>query len=57
MRARLRLSSRIPEGIASEENAALGTDDIGPLEISNPELGNWTLKVYGYNVPNGRKVL
>ncbi|MFZ2471092.1 MAG: S8 family peptidase [Methanothrix sp.] len=40
-----------PEGIASEENAALGTDDIGPLEIANPKVGNWTLKVYGYNVP------
>ncbi|MCK9440329.1 MAG: S8 family peptidase [Methanothrix sp.] len=40
-----------PEGIASEENAALGTGDIGPLEIANPEVGNWTLKVYGYNVP------
>ena len=21
------------------------------MEINNPELGNWTLKVYGYNVP------
>ena len=40
-----------PRGTASEENAALGADDLGPLEISNPELGNWTLKVYGYNVP------
>ena len=40
-----------PRGTANEENAALGTDDLGPLEISNPELGNWTLKVYGYNVP------
>jgi hypothetical protein len=40
-----------PRGTASEENAALGADNLGPLEISNPELGNWTLKVYGYNVP------
>jgi serine protease AprX len=40
-----------PNGMASEENAALGADNLGPLEISNPELGNWTLKVYGYNVP------
>jgi subtilisin family serine protease len=40
-----------PEGIASEENAALGSGDIGPLEITNPKAGNWTLKVYGYNVP------
>jgi subtilisin family serine protease len=40
-----------PRGTASEENAALGADNLGPLEISNPEYGNWTLKVYGYNVP------
>jgi subtilisin family serine protease len=40
-----------PRGTASEDNAALGADNLGPLEISNPELGNWTLKVYGYNVP------
>jgi hypothetical protein len=44
-----------PEGTASEENAALGTGDIGPLEIVNPEVGNWTLKVYGYNVPMAGK--
>ncbi|MDQ1262524.1 MAG: hypothetical protein QG575_1705, partial [Euryarchaeota archaeon] len=44
-----------PKGTASEENAALGTGDIGPLEISNPELGNWTLKVYGFNVPMAGK--
>ena len=29
----------------------MGSGDIGPLEITNPEVGNWTLKVYGYNVP------
>jgi len=40
-----------PRGTASEENADLGTDNLGPLEISNPELGNWTVKVYGYDVP------
>jgi subtilisin family serine protease len=40
-----------PEGIATEENAALGSGDIGPVEITNPKVGNWTLKVYGYNVP------
>ncbi len=40
-----------PEGIATEETAALGSSDIGPLEIANPKVGNWTLKVYGYNVP------
>ncbi|MCX6672447.1 MAG: S8 family peptidase [Methanothrix sp.] len=40
-----------PEGIAREENAALGSGEIGPVEITNPKVGNWTLKVYGYNVP------
>jgi subtilisin family serine protease len=40
-----------PEGIAKEENAALGSGDIGPVDIYNPDVGNWTLKVYGYNVP------
>ncbi len=40
-----------PEGIGKEENADLGSGDLGPVEITNPELGNWTLKVYGYNVP------
>jgi len=40
-----------PEGIATEDTAALGSGDIGPLEIANPKVGNWTLKVYGYNVP------
>ncbi len=44
-----------PRGTASEENADLGTDDLGPLEISNPELGNWTVKVYGYDVPQQGK--
>jgi subtilisin family serine protease len=40
-----------PEGIGKEENADLGSGDLGPVEINNPELGNWTLKVYGYSVP------
>ncbi|NMC09443.1 MAG: S8 family peptidase [Methanothrix sp.] len=40
-----------PEGIAKEENAALGSGDVGPVEIFNPESGRWTLKVYGYDVP------
>jgi len=40
-----------PEGIAKEENAALGSGDVGPVEIFNPEAGSWTLKVYGYDVP------
>ncbi len=29
----------------------LGTGDLGPLEISNPEIGSWRVRVYGYNVP------
>ncbi len=44
-----------PSGIAKEENAALGSGDIGPLEITNPVVGNWTLKVYGYKVPMAGK--
>jgi hypothetical protein len=46
-----------PQGTAREENAALGTEDIGQLEMSNPKLGNWALKVYGYYVPMAGKVL
>ena len=42
---------REPEGVGKEENADLGSGDIRSMEINNPELGNWTLKVYGYNVP------
>jgi len=41
-----------PGGIGKEENTALGSGHIGPVEIINPEPGNWTLKVYGYNVPD-----
>lgn len=40
-----------PKGVAKEENAALGSGDVGPVEIFNPEAGRWTLKVYGYDVP------
>jgi serine protease AprX len=40
-----------PAGIGKEENTDLGSGDIGPVEINNPETGNWTLKVYGYSVP------
>jgi subtilisin family serine protease len=40
-----------PNGTPNEENAALGSGDIGPVEVANPQAGNWTLKVYGYNVP------
>ena len=41
-----------PGGVAKEENAALGSGNIGPVEIINPGPGNWTLKVYGYSVPD-----
>ena len=40
-----------PRGTASKDNVDLGTGNLGPLEISNPELGNWTVKVYGNDVP------
>ena len=40
-----------PDGVATEENAALGSGEIGPVEVSNPKVGSWTLKVYGYSVP------
>ena len=40
-----------PDGVGKEENADVGSGNLGPIEINNPELGNWTLKVYGYNVP------
>ena len=40
-----------PDGVGKEENADVGTGNLGPIEINNPELGNWTLKVYGYSVP------
>lgn len=38
-----------PEG--KPVDAALGTGDLGPLEVSNPENGTWRIKVYGYDVP------
>jgi subtilisin family serine protease len=38
-----------PKG--NPEDAALGSGDLGPLEISKPEIGQWKIKVYGYNVP------
>ena len=38
-----------PEGIGKEENTALGSGDLGPVEVNNPEQGNWTLRVYGFN--------
>jgi len=38
-----------PEG--KPVDAALGTGDLGPLEVSDPENGTWRIKVYGYDVP------
>ena len=38
-----------PEG--EPYDALLGTGDLGPLEITNPENGTWKIKVYGYDVP------
>jgi len=40
-----------PEGKASEENADLGSGHLGPVEVSNPQAGQWMINVYGYNVP------
>ena len=37
-----------PEGDPAD--VALGSGDLGPLEISRPEKGQWKVKVYGYNV-------
>jgi tetratricopeptide (TPR) repeat protein len=41
-----------PNGVAKEENAALGAGRLGPVQIVSPEIGPWTLRVYGYNVPD-----
>ncbi len=46
------MSSRPPRVLAKRRIPLLGSGHIGPVEIINPELGNWTLKVYGYNVPD-----
>lgn len=32
-------------------DADLGTGDLGPLEVVNPETGLWKIKVYGYDIP------
>lgn len=40
-----------PEGMASEENADLGSGTLGPVEVSDPQAGRWVINVYGYNVP------
>ncbi len=33
-------------------DADLGTGDLGPLEVVNPETGLWKIKVYGYDIPD-----
>lgn len=40
-----------PRGIADEDNADLGIGKLGPIEVVSPQIGLWTLKVYGYIVP------
>jgi tetratricopeptide (TPR) repeat protein len=44
-----------PSGIAKEENADLGAGKLGPIQVATPEIGQWRLKVYGYNVPDGAR--
>jgi subtilisin family serine protease len=34
-------------------DAALGTKDLGPIEVLKPQTGVWKIRVYGYNVPVG----
>jgi len=36
-------------------DAALGTDNLGPIEVLNPVAGIWKVRVYGYNVPSGEQ--
>jgi subtilisin family serine protease len=36
-------------------DAALGSGDLGPIEVSRPAPGVWKLKVYGYEVPMGEQ--
>jgi serine protease AprX len=45
----LMLVFETPEG--EPYDALLGTGDLGPLEIGNPENGSWKVRVYGYDVP------
>ncbi|MCX6678694.1 MAG: S8 family serine peptidase [Methanothrix sp.] len=33
-------------------DALLDSGDLGPLEMTNPEIGAWKVKVYGYDVPD-----
>jgi tetratricopeptide (TPR) repeat protein len=40
-----------PYGNANEDHADLGIGKVGPIEVVSPQIGQWTLKVYGYTVP------
>jgi tetratricopeptide (TPR) repeat protein len=40
-----------PNGNANEDHADVGTGKIGPIEAVSPQVGRWTLKVYGYIIP------
>ena len=35
--------------------AALGIENLGPIEALNPVAGIWKVRVYGYNVPSGEQ--
>lgn len=39
-----------PQGEPAD--AALGSGDLGPLEVVKPQTGLWKVKVYGYEVPS-----
>ncbi|HUI39534.1 MAG TPA: S8 family serine peptidase [Methanothrix sp.] len=39
-----------PQGEPAD--ATLGSGDLGPVEVSDPEEGTWKVKVYGYDVPD-----
>ncbi|MDM7913271.1 MAG: S8 family serine peptidase, partial [Methanotrichaceae archaeon] len=38
-------------------DADLGSGDLGPLEVVNPEPGLWKVRVYGYEVPDENEEL
>jgi tetratricopeptide (TPR) repeat protein len=42
-----------PHGVASEDTAAMGTGNLGPIEVIDPEIGRWKVRVYGSDVPSG----
>ncbi len=36
-------------------DAALGTENLGPIEALSPATGIWKVRVYGYDVPSGEQ--